>query len=91
MKLRLEVHVNREDKQVVVSILCNHCPHQAAGTVSGDMVTFRCPTHGKLGSANLAEVTDILDRARSEAESREGWDPSGPSTIVAHRDDEKPN
>lgn len=30
MKLRLQVNVNREDKEIVVSIVCNHCPQEAA-------------------------------------------------------------
>ena len=91
MKLRLQVNVNREDKQITVSIVCNHCLQEAAATLLDNVATFSCPTHGKLGSASVAEVSAILDRARNEAERKEGW--SGPdfSTIVAHRADEKAN
>jgi len=90
MKFRLQVNVNREDKQVVVFIVCNHCPQEAAGTVSGDIVTFTCPTHGKLGSATLADVQAILERAQSDALQREGW-AGACGTVVAHRADEKPS
>jgi hypothetical protein len=89
MKLRLQVHVNREDKQIVVSIVCNHCTQEAAANVLDDVATFSCPTHGKLGSASVAEVSAILNRARNEAERKEGWGRSDFSTIVAHRVDEK--
>jgi hypothetical protein len=90
MKFRLHVNVNREDRQVVVSVVCNHCPQEATGSVSGDTVAFRCPTHGKLGSATLAEVQAILERAQSEALQREGW-AGARGTVVAHRADEKPS
>ena len=90
VKLRLQINVNREDKQIAVSIVCNHCPQEAAGIVSGDMVTFSCPTHGKLGSANLTEVQAILERAQNDASQKEGWGGTG-GTVVAHRAGEKPS
>jgi hypothetical protein len=91
MKLRLQVNVNREDRQITVSIVCNHCPQEAAATVLDNVATFSCLTHGKLGSASVAEVSAILDRARNEAGRKEGWGRSDFSTIVAHRTDEKAN
>ncbi len=91
MKLRLQVHVNREEKQIAVSIVCNHCPQEAAAQVLDDVATFSCPTHGKLGSASVADVSAILDRARDDAARKEGWDSPDFSAKVAHRVDEKAN
>jgi hypothetical protein len=92
MKIRLKVNVNREDKQVIVSIVCNQCLQEAAATLSGDIATFNCPTHGSLGSSPVAQVQGNLERAQRDAEQKEGWgSPDSRPVIVAHRADKKPS
>lgn len=92
MNIRLKVNIIPEDKQVIVSIACKQCDTEAAGTVSGDMVTFNCPTHGNLGTAPIAQVEANLERARKDAGQRQGWgSPDFNSGMVWHRADEKPS
>jgi hypothetical protein len=92
MNIRLKVNVNFEDKQVIVSIVCKECANEATGTVSGDMVTFHCPTHGNLGSSPIAQMRANLERAHKDAEQRQGWgSPDSSPSIVWHRADEKPS
>lgn len=91
MKIRFQVNVNRDERQIVVSIVCNCCSQEALSRVVSGVATLSCPTHGKLGSVALAELSAMLDRVENDAAIKEGWGSRESSEKVAHRADEKPS